>query len=110
MKKTTSIILSGILTLSAMGTVFAENNNTEEILLTSAAPQTAYTLKVKNDSIDAEIYSENNHIIVPLRALAEKLGFAVTWDNNNKSIVLDNKTVKTSIIIGQDRYYMSASP
>ena len=41
MKKTTSIILSGILTLSAMGTVFAENNNTEEILLTSAAPQTA---------------------------------------------------------------------
>lgn len=110
MKKTTSIILSGILTLSAMGTVFAENNNTEEILLTSAAPQTAYTLTVNNDSIDAEIYSENNHIMVPLRALAEKLGFAVTWDDNNKSIVLDNKTVKTSIIIGQDRYYMSASP
>lgn len=109
MKKTTSIILIGILTLSAMGTVFAENDN-EEILLTSSAPQTAYTLKVNNDSIDAEIYSENNHIMVPLRALAEKLGFAVTWDDNNKSIVLDNKTVKTSIIIGQDRYYMSASP
>ncbi len=109
MKKTTSIILSGILTLSAMGTVFAENDN-EEILLTSAASQTAYTLTVNNDSIDAEIYSENNHIMVPLRALAEKLGFAVTWDDNNKSIVLDNKTVKTSIIIGQDRYYMSASP
>lgn len=109
MKKTTSIILSGILTLSAMGTVFAENDN-EEILLTSSAPQTAYTLTVNNDSIDAEIYSENNHIMVPLRALSEKLGFAVTWDDNNKSIVLDNKTVKTSIIIGQDRYYMSASP
>lgn len=109
MKKTTSIILSGILTLSAMGTVFAENDN-EEILLTSAAPQTAYTLTVNNDRIDAEIYSENNHIMVPLRALSEMLGFAVTWDDNNKSIVLDNKTVKTSIIIGQDRYYMSASP
>ena len=109
MKKTTLIILSGILTLSAMGTVFAENDN-EEILLTSAAPQTAYTLKVNNDSIDAEIYSENNHIMVPLRALAEKLGFTVTWDDTDKSIVLDNNTVKTSIAIGTDSYYMSASP
>ena len=109
MKKTLSIILSGILTLSAMGTVFAENDN-EEIMLTSPAPQTAYTLTVNNDSVNAEIYSENNHIMVPLRALAEKLGFSVTWDDNDKSIVLDNKTVKTSIIIGQDRYYMSASP
>lgn len=109
MKKTLSIILSGILTLSAMGTVFAENDN-EEIMLTSPAPQTEYTLTVNNDSIDAEIYSENNHIMIPLRAVAEKLGFTVTWDDNDKSIVLDNKTVKTSVAIGKDLYYMSASP
>lgn len=109
MKKTLSIILSGILTLSAMGTVFAENDN-EEIMLTSPASQTEYTLTVNNDSIDAEIYSENNHIMIPLRAVAEKLGFTVTWDDNDKSIVLDNKTVKTSVAIGKDLYYMSASP
>lgn len=47
--------------------------------------------------------------MVPIRVVGEKLGFTVTWDGKNDSVVLDNGTVKTSVKIGQDMYYKAAA-
>jgi len=44
---------------------------------------------------------ENGRVLVPLRAIFEKLGAGVNWDDNSKKItaVKDNKTV--SLVVGE---------
>ena len=41
-------------------------------------------------------------LMVPLRAVAEPLGFTVTWDDGG--VLVDNGTLHTRVVIGQDRY------
>lgn len=45
--------------------------------------------------------------MVPLRAVAEPLGFTVTWDNG--SVLVDNGTIHTKVTIGVDRYTITTS-
>lgn len=55
---------------------------------------------------------ENNSkgiVMVPLRVIAEALGFKVTWDNNAKSALLDYNNVKSTVAIGQDGYFKASS-
>ncbi len=40
--------------------------------------------------------------MVPLRAIAEKLGYEAVWDGENKTVRLGNLTTLT---IGQDSYF-----
>lgn len=53
--------------------------------------------------------AQNGHVMVPLRVVAEALGFKVTWDGKTKSVNLDDGTVKTNITLGQDGYYKASS-
>lgn len=46
-------------------------------------------------------------VMVPLRAVAEFLGFQVTW--NNGSVLVDNGVIHTNVTIGKDLYIMSTS-
>ena len=45
-------------------------------------------------------------LMVPLRAVAEPLGFTVTWDDGG--VLVDNGTLHTRVVIGQDRYCNSS--
>ena len=47
--------------------------------------------------------------MLPLRAVAEDIGFKVTWNGVDRSILLDNGTVKTTLYIGEDRYFKASS-
>lgn len=46
-------------------------------------------------------------VMVPLRAVAESLGFRVIW--NNGSVLVDNGVIHTNVTIGKDLYIMSTS-
>lgn len=46
-------------------------------------------------------------LMVPLRAVAEPLGFTVTWDDGG--VLVDNGTLHTRVVIGQDRYTLTTS-
>lgn len=58
---------------------------------------------VEGEKIDAPkaYYNEEGILMVPLRAIAEALGYEVTWDNDSKGVMLD---YTISFQIGVDSY------
>ena len=42
--------------------------------------------------------------VVPLREMAEKEGFTVTWKANDKPVVLQKDGIEIEIIVGQQEY------
>lgn len=46
-------------------------------------------------------------VMVPLRAVAEPLGFTVIWDNG--SVLVDNDKIHTRVTIGVDQYVITTS-
>ncbi len=54
------------------------------------------------ESVITNIYKENDTLMVPLREIAEKLGFTVEWDGTTKSIMLNSGMY--SLKIGENAY------
>lgn len=61
-----------------------------------------YTIQVDGKDISAEAC-----VVVPLRAVAEALGFTVTWSKSGT--LVDNGIVHTAVTIGVDRYQITTS-
>ena len=61
-----------------------------------------YPVEVNGERVDAAAC-----VIVPLRAVAEPLGFTVTWDKG--SVLVDNGVIHTRVTIGTDRYAIATS-
>lgn len=80
------------------------------MLATSATPVFAakFSFDVpENLNINtAETYKNGEHTMLPLRAAAEKLGYTVTWNGEEKTVVVSNETVTTKIYIGTDSYFI----
>ena len=53
--------------------------------------------------IDGEDCGAQAHVMVPLRAVAEKLGFTVTWDNG--TITVTGPERYAELTIGVDQYF-----
>lgn len=54
------------------------------------------------EAVITNIYKENDTLMVPLREIAEKLGFTVEWDGTTKSIMLNSGMY--SLKIGENAY------
>lgn len=83
----------------------------EEALLISPAPAT-YTVTVGGSALKLNgkaVFVSNKHIMVPLRSVAESLGFKVSWNGEKQGITLDDGEVNTTVYIGEDNYYMASS-
>lgn len=48
-------------------------------------------------------------VMVPVRAVAEALGFTVTWDGALPGARLDNGSVHTEVVLGRDLYTVTSS-
>lgn len=106
-KLVSSVLVCSVVAASAMMAAFAE-----EPMLTASAPAVISSVQVGDEALDLSghtPYIENGHVMVPLRAVAEKLGFQVTWDEAKQGITLDNHEVNTTVYIGEDTYYMASS-
>lgn len=87
-----------------------ENVNTEATPAPEATPEVTNApvdySNVKDISVGEKvitnIYKENNTLMVPLREIAETLGFTVEWDGAAKSIMLNSGMY--SLKIGENAY------
>mgnify|MGYP004586654027 CR=1 FL=1 len=108
MKKVISVILTcGLLTTGAAA--FAEDG---EMLLTAAPEQKEYSVVINNEKLnlgESKVFESEKNIMLPLRKVAEKLGFKVEWNDERKGVTLDDGTVNTTVYIGEDTYYMASS-
>ena len=101
-----TVLACGILTSAAA--VYAD----EPMVIAPAPTSSSYSVVIENHTLDlgGETVDElNKHMMVPLRTVAEKLGFKVKWDGECQGISLDNGEVNTIVYIGQDNYYMASS-
>ena len=87
-----SLALAGSLCLPAMAA---------PAVLDSAAPS-GYTIQVNGTDTDIQ-----GSVMVPLRALAEALGYTVTW--SGEQIRVDTGTFHTDVTLGVDRYVITTS-
>lgn len=53
--------------------------------------------------------TDSDVVMVPLRAVAEELGYTVTWNQAEKSAHLTNGKGQTTVTMGQDSYFYSTA-
>ena len=83
----------------------------EELPVLGSASDT-FSVTADGSAIDLganKIYKSGDKLMLPVRTIAEKLGFTVGWDAEHQGIKLDNGEVNTIIYIGDDNYYMASS-
>ena len=69
----------------------------------------ALTIISEGDIAIGEGKVENGVAMVPLRLVAEKLGFTVTWNGEAQSVKLSNGTREMTVVLGQDSYNFAAA-
>ena len=111
MKK--KIISSVLLTAMAFGaaSAFAE----ELPMVTSASDEVIVgvpQITVDGEKLDLSklnlsqyMYTEKENTLVPLRAVAEKMGYKVEWDNTDKAVTVSDDDWQVVLNIGVDSYY-----
>lgn len=84
----------------------------DEPVLTSAPQNAVQGVVINGETFNAGelgLYTKGDRVMIPVRAVAEKLGFTVSWDNDRQGARLDNGEVNTVLYIGTDSYYMASS-
>lgn len=113
MKRLISAALCAVMALSLPVAAFAAKPSDRSLKPAVAAPadasqspeepQPGYALQ-----IDGEDAGVRACVMVPLRAVAEKLGFTVTWRGDG-TILLDDGRMHTTVTLGEDRYQVVTS-
>lgn len=102
MKKLIVSVRCAAMALSLAVTAFAA----EPVLIATGPqeePMPGYTLR-----IDGEDAGVRACIMIPLRAVAEKLGFEVVW-NGDGTIFLDDGVMHSTVTLGEDLYQVTTS-
>lgn len=101
MKKWIASALCAVMALSLSAAAFAAKPP-DATQAPTETPQSGCTLEI--DGKDAGVRA---CVMVPLRAVAEKLGFQVTW-NGDGTILLDDGSMHSTVTVGQDLYQVTA--
>lgn len=56
-------------------------------------------------NVSQYMYTENENTLVPLRVIAEKMGYTVLWDDKDKEVKVGNDEWEVVFNIGVDSYY-----
>ncbi len=98
--------------LCAVPALAAEETTTpEREPLIAPISQPVYSLTINGSAFDLgerEILSVGGHYMLPLRAVAEALGFTVTWDNDSRTVHVSNGRMESTLSIGQDTLVSSS--
>ena len=102
------IKLSTILLLSAMSVspiLAAEVNNDDTMTITIESTSASPQITVNGEAIEASVISIDGKLLLPVRAVAQALDIMVGWNNETKSITLnEDKPSAISFKIGEDGY------
>lgn len=102
MKKLIAFTLCAALSLSTAAFA-AEPVSGAADIAAPEEPQPGCTLRIDGKDTDVRAC-----VMVPLRAVAEKLGFTVTWDGGN-AVLLEDGDTHSTVTIGEDRYQVTTS-
>lgn len=87
-------------------TVISPAPNAEEVLVGQQQ------IRVDGENADLSkldlstyIYSKNDNVMVPLRAVAEKMGCSVAWDAEKQAVTVGDDEWEIVLNIGEDSYY-----
>lgn len=64
---------------------------------------------VNGERLHVVVERLNGQAMIPLRAVAEALGFTLTWNPNEMSAHITNGTVQTKVAMGDATYYMQTA-
>lgn len=108
MKKTISLMLA-LASISSMGVSAMAANDTAEPMVIAPAPSVVATAQrqfvVNGKAMQLDSYTtENGTLMVPVRALAEALGFKVTW--NNGEVNINDGEMQCDLRIGEENYFV----
>lgn len=123
-KQAVTMLMASILAGSTMQGVFAEEPiliapaPTDDITVIAPAPtESEDIVGVREITVDGEkldlsklnvsqyMYTENENTLVPLRVIAEKMGYTVLWDDKDKEVKVGNDEWEVVFNIGVDSYY-----
>lgn len=74
------------------------------ITVAYAADKKDYTLVIDGETMIADVYEDNGTVFLPLRAICERLGFNVQWDNETRTVVLEKLPVYVTFNVDADGY------
>lgn len=83
------------------------NPNVGQTAPVSAPTDTGIAITINNAPLDLtglHPYRDGENVMIPIRKVAEALGFTVIWNENPETVKLDNGTVNITLAIGEDRY------
>ena len=104
MKKLITLVLCAALAVPVTVGAMAANTDAPDIAPAPAEElKSGYTLRVDGKDTGADVC-----VIVPLREVAEKLGFTITWNGDN-TIGIDDGTMHSVITVGKDLYQVTTS-
>ncbi len=105
------IVPVAALSLLTTGAVFAtevENTDAELPVLISEPAEYDVLPVINGASVDGvPVLVENDIVLIPLRSVAEGLGYTVTWHHEDKSITLEKGAQYIQMAIGEDSYSFS---
>lgn len=123
-KQAVTMLMAGILAGGTMQGVFAEEPiliapaPTDDITVIAPAPtESEDIVGVPEITVDGEkldlsklnvsqyMYTENENTLVPIRVIAEKMGYTVSWDDKEKEVKVGNDEWEVVFNIGVDSYY-----
>lgn len=87
-----ALLTAAALSLSALGTA------------AGAAGEGALPLTVNGAETGITVTEEDGGYIVPLRALAEYLGYTVAWHGEDSTVTLDSGAMHATVTLGANRY------
>lgn len=97
-----SLMLVGLMAVPALAaTADLTGTQTEDVPVISPAPDTGCHQTIQIDGKQTDVTSA---VMVPLRAVGEKLGFTVTWADGEAK--LENKDIFTVVTPGEDVYFI----
>ncbi|AMA73423.1 MULTISPECIES: copper amine oxidase N-terminal domain-containing protein [Aneurinibacillus] len=110
MKRTLGLCLTGCLLLGGAGAAFAQAENPHAISNMNIAQDYSgnglkYMMIVNGQPLqDRSIYTSGDELMIPLRPVAEALGYKVTWNNESQKIELSKAHGWFFLKIGEDQY------
>lgn len=112
MRKTISLLTAAAI-VGSMGVTAVAADTNEPLTAAPLSPVIAEAplqVTVNGEFITADTYVSNDGIMVPVRAVAEALGFQVTW-HSDQTINLNNGDMQCDFAIGQNSYIVyTANP
>ncbi|MGM9551014.1 MAG: copper amine oxidase N-terminal domain-containing protein, partial [Clostridia bacterium] len=63
------------------------------------------SVDLQSTNLSTYMYEENGNTMVPVRAVAEKMGYEVNWNGEDMSVTVESDTWKVVMYIGVDNYF-----